>query len=180
VLAGSLGGSFVGSAAADTIPDDDLAYARLLVGAELLALDFHGRAIASKRLSGNALADLKRARANERGHYQSVSEILSGAGQTPAVAADFDVSYPKGTFASRQSIAKVGVTLETVFMGAYLGAVEGLQTNALRRLAARIAASEAEHLGVFMRLSGRSPVGVSLPRPLTADQVSGALDAFTS
>ena len=33
----------------DTIPDADLAYARLLVGAELLAADFYGQAIAAKR-----------------------------------------------------------------------------------------------------------------------------------
>ena len=41
LLAGSLGGSLVDSATgADTVPDSDLAYARLLVGAELLSLDF--------------------------------------------------------------------------------------------------------------------------------------------
>ena len=39
LLAGSVAGSLVDSAAAaDTVPDGDLAYARLLVGAELLAL----------------------------------------------------------------------------------------------------------------------------------------------
>ena len=84
-----------------------------------------------------------------------MSEILSGAGQTPAVASDFDFSYPKGAFASKSSIAKLGVTLETAFLGAYLGAVEGLQTNALKQPVAQIAANEAEHLSVFMRLSGR-------------------------
>ena len=55
MLAGSLAGSLVDSAAADTIPDSDLAYARLLVGAELLALDFYARAIASRRLGPDAL-----------------------------------------------------------------------------------------------------------------------------
>jgi len=62
----------------------------------LLSLDFYARAIASKRLRGDALGSLKRARLNEREHYNRMSEILSGAGQTPAVASDFDVSYPKG------------------------------------------------------------------------------------
>jgi len=179
-MAGSLAGSLVDSAAADTIPDGDLAYARLLVGAELLALDFYARVIASKRLSGGALGSLKRARLNERKHYNKVSEILSGAGQIPAVASDFDFSYPNGAFASNSSIAKLGVTLETAFMGAYLGAVEGLQTNALKQPVAQIAANEAEHLSVFMRLSGRSPIGSSLPKPLTIDQASNTLDVFTS
>ena len=53
LLAGSVAGSLVDSAvAADTVPDSDLAYVRLLVGAELLGLDFYTRAIASKRISG--------------------------------------------------------------------------------------------------------------------------------
>lgn len=180
LLAGSVAGSLVGSAAADTIPDSDLAYARLLVGAELLALDFYARAIASKRVTGSALGYLKGARVNERAHYAKMSEILSGAGQPPAVASDFDFSYPKGAFASKSSIARLGVTLEAAFMGAYLGAVDGLQTNALKQSVAQIAANEAEHLSVFMRLSGRSPIGVSLPRPLTIDQASNVLDVFTS
>jgi hypothetical protein len=181
LLTGSLAGSLVDSAvAADTVPDGDLAYARLLVGAELLGLDFYTRAIASKRLSGDPLGSMKRARLNERAHYDTMSEILSGVGQIPAVASDFDFSYPKGAFASKSSIAKLGVRLEAAFMGAYLGAVEGLQTNALKQPVAQIAANEAEHLSVFMRLSGRSPIGIALPRPLTIDEASNALDVFTS
>jgi Ferritin-like domain len=180
-LTGSLAGSLVDSAAAaDTVPDGDLAYARLLVGAELLGLDFYARAIASKRLRGDALGSLQRARLNERAHYDTMSEILSGAGQTASVASDFDFSYPKGSFASKSSIAKLGVRLEAAFMGAYLGAVEGLQTNAHKQPVAQIAANEAEHLSVFMRLSGRSPIGIALPRPLTIDEASNALDVFTS
>lgn len=155
-------------------------HARLLVGAELLALDFYARPIASKRLGPDALGSMKRASLNEREHYNKVSEILSGAGQEPAVSADYDFSYPKGAFASKASIAKLGVTLEAAFMGAYLGTVDGLQTDALKQPVAQIAANEAEHLSVFMRLSGRSPIGISLPRPLSIDQASNALDVLTS
>jgi hypothetical protein len=181
LLTGSLAGSLVDSAAAaDAVPDGDLAYTRLLVGAELLGLDFYARAIASKRLRGDALGSLKRARLNERDHYNRMAEILSGAGQTPAVASDFDFSYPKKAFASKSSIAKLGVRLESAFMGAYLGAVEGLQTNELKQPVAQIAANEAEHFSAFMRLSGRSPIGIALPRPLTIDEASNALDVFTS
>jgi hypothetical protein len=61
----------------------------------------------------------------------------------------------------------------------HLGVVEGLQTDALKQSVAQIAANEAEHLGVFMRLSGRSPIGISLPS-LAIDQASNALDVFTS
>jgi hypothetical protein len=180
LIAGSATGVLAGSAGADAIPDGDLAYARLLVGAELLAADFYATAIASKQFSGEALTYLKRATFNEQEHYQSVSGILTGAGQVAATAADFDFSYPKGSFVSKLSIAKLGVTLETTFLGAYLGAVAALQTNVLKQPVARIAASEAEHLSFLTNLTGADAVGISFPNALTIDEASNALDAYTS
>jgi hypothetical protein len=180
LLAGSVAGSFARSASADAIPDGALAYARLLIAAELLVSDFYSKAIASKRFIGDALTHLKRGRFNEREHYKSVSGILTGAGQTPATAADFDFFYPKRTFGSKTSIAKLGVTLETTLLGSYLGAVDALETNALKQPVARIAASEAEHVSVFRRLAGGDPVGISFPNALTIDEASNALDAYTS
>jgi rubrerythrin len=177
---GSVAGSFAGAASAATIPDADLAYARLLVGGELVAADFYTQAIAAKRFTGDALKYLNRAFFNEQEHYHAVAEILTGAGQIPAAPADFDFSYPTGTFDSKAAIAKLGVTIETTLLGAYLGAVDALQTNALKQPVARIAASEAEHLSVFTRLAGGDPVGVSFPNALTIDEASDALDAYTS
>ena len=54
LLADSVAGSFARSASADAIPDADLAYARLLIGAELLAADFYERAIASRQFIGHS------------------------------------------------------------------------------------------------------------------------------
>jgi hypothetical protein len=181
LVAGSATGVVAGSASAAAIPDDDLAYARLLVAVELLGADFYARAISSKRFDGKAqAASLRHARFNEREHYKSVAGVLSGEGQTPAAAADFDFSYPKASFASKTAIAKLGVTLETVFLGAYLGAVGALQTNALKQPMARIAASEAEHLGVLTQLAGATPFELSFPEVLTIEEASNALDAYTS
>jgi Ferritin-like domain len=180
LAAGSASGLLAGTASADAIPDEDLAYARLLVAAELLSADFYARAVASNRFEGKAQTSLRRARFNEREHYKSVAGILSGAGQTPAVAADFDFSYPKGSFASRTSIAKLGLTLENTFLGAYLGAVGALQTDVLRQPMARIAASEAEHVSVLTHLAGRMPFELSFPEVLTIEEASNALDAYTS
>ncbi len=180
LAAGSATGFLAAAAAAETIPDGDLAYARLLVGAELLASDFYAQAIASKQLTGDSLKYAKRALFNEQEHYRAMAQVLDGAGQPPAVAEDFDFAYSKGAFASKGSIAKLGVTLETAFVGAYLGAVAGLETDALKQTVARIAASEAEHLSVLARLSGAGPIGISFPEPLTIDEASDALDAFAS
>jgi hypothetical protein len=181
VLAGStLGGLVPQAAAADTPTDADLAYARLLVTVELLALDFYGNAIDSKRFGAPALAELRRARADERQHYDSVAAILVSVGQVPATAADVDFSYPARSFASRGSIAGLGARLESMALGAYLGAVEGFETNALKQRAARAASSEAQHLSVFAAEVGGRRIGAAFPKPLTIDRVSNVLDRFTS
>jgi hypothetical protein len=137
------------AAAADTVPDGDLAYARLVVTVELLALDFYGSAIASKHFDKGQLTDLRRARADEKQHYDSAAAFLASAGQVPATAADIDFSYPRGSFVSRRAIAGLGVRLESIALGGYLGAVKGYESNALKQLAARAAASEAQHLSLF-------------------------------
>ena len=179
LLAGGVALVIAPRAAAAT-PDGDLAYARLLIGGELLAADFYTQAVATKRFDGVLQRYLKRALFNEVEHYQALSGVLSGAGQTPASPADFDFTYPKGSFTSKHAIAKLGLTIETTVLGAYIGAVAALQTESLKQPVAQIAASEAQHVSVLSRMAGSDPIGISFPSPLTIDQASDALDAFTS
>src|SRR3954468_5122362 len=90
LLGGAALGQYVGTAAADPLPNADLGYARLLVGAELLASAFYGQALAAGATGKAVSKYLKRAKANEDAHYASVAGILTGAGQVPAVAGDID------------------------------------------------------------------------------------------
>jgi hypothetical protein len=180
LVAGSALGFVPEAATADTVSDGDLAYARLFVTVELLALDFYGSAIVSKHFDKGQLADLRRARADEKQHYDSAAAFLVSAGQVPATAADIDFSYPRGSFLSKRAIAGVGVRLESIALGGYLGAVEGYATNALKQRAARAAASEAQHLSVFAAEVGGRRIGAAFPRPLSIDRVSNTLDTYTS
>jgi hypothetical protein len=163
--------------ASTAVPDGDLAYARLLVALELLSLDFYTRAMRAGR--GSQL-ELRRARAAERRHYDVVAAVLTDAGQMPATAQDIDFSYPRGSFGSSAAIARLGIRLESLSRGAYLGAVRGLQTPLYREHAARAAASEAQHLSVFAGAVGGPRLGPPLPAALSIDRVSDALDAYTS
>lgn len=164
-------------ASAATTPDGDLAYARLLVALELLSLDFYSRAIGA---GGGSQLELRRARAAERRHYDVAAAVLTNEGQVPATAQDIDFSYPRGSFASSGAIARLGVRLESLSLGAYLGAVRSLQTPLYREHSARAAASEAQHLSVFAGAVGGRRLGPPLPAPLSIDRVSDALDAYTS
>jgi hypothetical protein len=175
------GGSAVGALAAPAraaTPDGDLAYARLLVALELLSLDFYSQALRSGH-SASGL-ELRRARAAERSHYDAVSAVLVAAGQTPATAQDIDFSYPRGSFDSWRAIAGLGVRLESLSLGAYLGAVRAVATPELRNHAARAAASEAQHLSILSGAIGGRQLGPPLPATLPIDHVSDALDVYTS
>jgi hypothetical protein len=180
LVAGSALGRFVDTAAAAPLPTGDLAYGRLLIGVELLASDFYSQAIAAANSTPAFAWYLKRASFNEQEHYQSVAGILSGAGQTPAVSGDIDFSYPAGTFDTQGSIAKLAQQLENLSLGAYLGAVAGMQTAALTGGLAQIAASEAQHAAYFTALLGGKTFRSSFPPALTIDQVSNSLDTFTA
>jgi Ferritin-like domain len=180
LVTGSALGRFVGTAAAAPLPLADLAFARLLVGAELLAQDFYSQAVAASNSGPVVDGYLHRALANEQEHYQSVSGILTGAGMTPAVAGDIDFSYPAGTFASQGSIVKFARQLEELLLGAYLGAIAGIQTDSLKGGLAQIAASEAQHASYFNAAGGTKAFKNAFPSPLTIDQASNALDAFTA
>jgi hypothetical protein len=175
VAASAFGGLAARASAA--VPDSDLAYARLLVALELLSLDFYTRAIGA---GGGSQLELRRARAGERRHYDVVADVLTDAGQVPATAQDIDFSYPRGSFTSSEAIARLGVRLESLSLGAYLGAVRSLQTTLYREHAARVAASEAQHLSVFAGAVGGRRLGPPLPAALSIDRVSDALDAYTS
>jgi len=168
-------------AAASPPPDSDLAYVRMLVGAELLAIDFYSQAIASGRVApGSALANMRHALANEREHYEALSTVLADAGQVAASADDIDFTYPAGSFASRDAIAKLGIELEKTMLGAYLGAVDGLQANTLKRPFAQIAANEAQHLSALSSEALGRPIGKAFAASFTIDRVSDVLDGFES
>jgi hypothetical protein len=161
-------------------PDGDLAYLRLLIGAELLAADFQARARASGKLGRASAAALRKMAADEKAHYAGLAQLLTAAGQAPLSADDVDFTYPKGSFASEASILKLAAQIEALVLGAYLGAVENVQTPELRLPLGQIAANEAQHVGALAVLAGRSAIGRAFAPSLSIDAASSALDAFES
>lgn len=164
----------------DTLPDGDLAYLRLLIAAELLAVDFQTQALGSGKLHRAARTLLHRLRSDESSHYKKLAAVLTAAGQTPATSADIDFSYPKGTFRSQASITKLAARLERLLLGAYVGAVENVETAAVRLPLGQVAANEAQHAGALAVLHGGSVVGKAFAPALSIGQVSDALDEYES
>lgn len=168
------------ASAATSPPDGDLAYLRLLIAAELLAVDFQSKALRSRKLRHAAHSLLVRIQSDEKKHYAQLAALLTSAGQTPATANDFDFSYPKGTFRTQASITRLAGRVERLLVGAYLGAIENVETPGLRLSIGQIAANEAQHQGALAALEGRSVVGRPFAPALQIGAVSDALDEFES
>jgi Ferritin-like domain len=171
------GGSILGFAegtafARGTTSDTDIA--KLAATAELLAIDFYTRAIASKKLKGDELAYLAGAKDNEIAHYAALKGVLKSA--TPS---GLKFKYPAGSFASRTSIGKLGEALETAFVGAYMGAVTAFSSNELKGVAAEIGACESRHLSVLTNIGeGVITPAPDLPKVFTAAQATAAVTPF--
>ena len=153
----------------------DVAIAKLAATAELLAIDFYGRAIRRGGFTGDVLAYMEAARQNEQDHYDALAAVLGSAAPTGV-----RFRYAAGTFASAASIATTGVAAETAFVGAYLGAVEAFEDNDLKAAAGQIGANEAQHLTVLKRLAAGNTLvpNPSFPKSLTAAQALAAVKPF--
>jgi rubrerythrin len=171
------GGSLLGVAAGPALgqASGDVAIAKLAATAELLAIDVYGRAIDTGFFKADVLAYMEAARQNEQDHYDALAWVIGSAAPKGV-----KFTYPAGTFASAKSIAATGVALETAFVGAYLGAVEALESNDLKAVAGQIGANEAQHLTTFTRLEngGMLVPNPSFPDSLTAAQATAAVTPF--
>ena len=176
------GGAVLGLAptAFAAVPDEDLAYVRLLIGVELLEVDFQARALASGRLDPQTGPLLRTIAAQEKAHLTGLSVLVTNAGQVPGTADDVDFAYPKGTFASAAKIQRLADTIETLALGAYLGAVENVQTAAWRLPLGQIAATESRHVGALAAAAGKPVLGRAFAPSLQIDAVSAALDVYES
>jgi rubrerythrin len=166
-----------GTAAATTTSGmtSDADIAKLAATAELLAIDFYGRAIRTRLFTGDVLAYMTAARQNEQDHYDALAKVLGSAAPK-----DVTFTYPDGTFASAGSIAATGSALETAFVGAYMGAISSLKDPKLKVVAAQIGANEAQHLTTLKSLGANKKLvpNPSLPKVLTAAQATAAVKPF--
>jgi rubrerythrin len=172
-------GALAPSALADGVPDGDLAYLRLLIASELLAIDFYAQTFAQGNLGREYAAVARRIRADEMAHYTALAALMTDDGQTPATAGDIDFAYPSGTFATRRSILRFAKQLEHMIVGAYIDALAHVQTPEYRDGMARMLASEAQHHSAIAALWGEPVIGKA-PLPVRMDVMSNFLGNYES
>jgi hypothetical protein len=119
-------------------------------------------------------------RAADEAHYAGLAALMNDAGQPPATAGDIDFSYPRGSFSSARSAATLAWKVTSLALGAYLGALEQVQTPSVRLPLGQIAANEAQQLSALAALLGRPAIGSAFAAALPIDGVSAALDDYES
>ena len=164
--------------AALTATDDELAYANLGLATELLLQDFYAKTAAAKVISGTPQRDLARGALNATQHADALSKLLVGAGQTAAVAEDFEFAWPDGTFANRKSVSAAGLNVAQPLLGTYLSAAAAISIQSYRTLFASMAANVAQQTGALSQLAGGRVVGISFPAAVDVQTASDAIEAY--
>jgi hypothetical protein len=166
-------------AAAQAAPSDgDLAYLRVLLAAELLAVDFALQA--RLHLPPRPAQAYGRILEDEKRHARTIGDLLVAAGQTPITGGDIDFGYPAKTFSSAGAILREGTRIEALLVGAYIGALASVSAPELRLPLAQIVANEAQHAGTVAHWRGGPTIGPALMPALSIDAVSTALDGYES
>ena len=91
---------------------------------------------------------------------------------------DFRFTYPARSFLTSERIVALGVKLETILVGVYLGAAQALVDPTLRLVASQIAAAEARHAGVIDSMAVTVAAGSSFPAALDIERATEALAPY--
>ena len=158
------------SAARSAPPEADLAWIRLLIAAELLAVDFYTEFMS--RLPASARSDARRILADEKVHYRALAQLISAFGGVPATRADIEFTYPS------VRAPEIAFRIERLLTGAYVGAAVAIQDESLRLPIAQIAVNETQHAAVWSRMEGHGVVGSAFGPALSLAEAAGVLGLY--
>lgn len=152
---------------ANVFADTGIGFVTAAIGAERIGIAFYGNALGSGSpysVAGDA-ATMPLLNNSRRGYFQAAfnQETSHLATLSSLKQPDFPVTifkFPTGTFADKQSMLTMGAALESIFIGAYLGAVKqgaSLSNAFLAEAAAEILGIECEHRVLINDIMGVSP-----------------------
>ena len=158
--------------------DDELAYANFGQAAELLLQDFYAQAGAAKLVAGAAGRELARGGFSAGEHAAALAKLLTDAGQTAAVAEDFEFAWPDGTFASKKSRGGGRPQDHAPAPRRLPRRCGGVSIASYRTLFASMAANVAQQVAALSQLSGGRMVGISFPPAVDVETASDAIEAY--
>jgi len=94
---------------------------------------------------------------DEEAHVQALTDTLNKIGTKPV--AKPTITFPAGTFATRESYLKLAMIFENTGVGAYLGQAGLIKSKDILQAAAGIFGIEARHAALIGFISGAKPEG---------------------
>ena len=131
---------------------DILNYALTL---EYLESDFYAKGLSKGFLSGRDLELVTPIGDHEKEHVTVVTSTIKSLGGTPVGKPK--ITYPAGTFASRDSFLKTASMFEELGVKAYHGQVPLIKSGDMLGAGASIAGVESRHAAVIASLIGGEP-----------------------
>jgi hypothetical protein len=177
VAAGGLALAALPVRPASAASDDELAYANFGLAAAYLAADFYGKALEADELGAGARRMLRRGRTAANLHARALSDLITGAGDTPATAEDFEFAWPGTAFATASNIRKTGLAILRGVLGAYQSAVASVSEPSYRVLYTSLVASVSEQIGQ-LAAPGADEGLHPFPVALDLEAASAALEGY--
>ncbi|GAA2008210.1 ferritin-like domain-containing protein [Nakamurella flavida] len=149
---------------------DILNYALTL---EYLEADFYAMGLQAGLLTDRELELVTPIGDHEKQHVAAVTAAVSSFGGTPV--AKPNITYPAGTFDSRDSFLKNASAFEELGVTAYHGQVPLIQSLEVLAAAASIAGVESRHAAVVASLLGTNPFPNPIEKNASMDTVLAAV-----
>jgi ferritin-like protein len=159
--------------AGDASSTGDLGILNYALTLEYLESEFYSQGIAAGKLSGRELDLVTPIEAHEKAHVAAITATITKLGGTPV--AKPKITFPDGTFASRDKFLMTASTFEELGVSAYHGQVPLIESGDVLGAAASIAGVESRHAAVLASLIGGKPVPnpFEVPKPM-ADVLAAA------
>ncbi len=156
--------------------DDELSYANFGLAAAYLAADYYARALEADQLGAEARRTLRSGRSASLAHARAISDLITGAGDTPAAGDDFAFEWPAKAFDNAAATRKTGVEVLRPMLGAHQSAVSAVSEPSYRVLCASLVASVGQQIGALVGSVGER--AEPFPPALDLETASAALEPY--
>ena len=166
----------LGARSAEAATDDELAYANFGLAAAYLAADYYAHALEADKLGADSRRTLRSGRAASLSQARALSDLITGAGDTPAASEDFAFEWPAKAFDTAAATRTTGLDVLRPTLGAYQSAVAAVSESSYRVLYASLVASLGQQIGALVGSVGERVE--PFPPALDLESASDALEGY--
>jgi hypothetical protein len=163
---------------ADASSEGDLGILNYALTLEYLEAEFYAQGVKSGKLSGRELDLITPIASHENEHVKAIMATITKLNGTAVTKPT--ITFPAGTFDSRDTFLKTASTFEELGISAYHGQVPLITSGDILGAAASIAGVESRHAAVIASLIGGKPLPNAFETPKPMADVVAAVKPYLS